>query len=229
VITDRIDCKYIVPEPDLLALLSENGNRWVVEVVDGRSDQRYETLYFDTRDLAFFHAARGQRPDRYKVRVRRYADTDDAFLEVKHRDAVGRMHKEREPYSTFDAAKPFLRTHLGSAAAMLTELVPTAVTAYSRRALVLEKGQRATIDSDLRLGSEDQFTHRFGGHQGSVVIVETKATGNAPTSLDRALWARGHRPMPVSKYALAIAAVVPGVALNRWTQAARYLQPITEA
>jgi hypothetical protein len=229
VITNRIDRKYIVPATQLESALQTNPQRWSEEGFNGRSEQRYETLYFDTRDLALFHAARGQRPDRYKVRVRRYSDTQDAFVEVKHRDAVGRMHKVREPFRSFDAAAPFLRTNLGRSAVLLSDLRPTAQTAYLRRAFVLDGEHRATVDADLLLGSGDQITHRFGSEIGSLVIVETKAAGVAPTFLDRELWERGYRPIPVSKYALAISSQVPGIALNRWTRAAGFLRPITEA
>ena len=55
----------------------------------------YQTVYFDTVDLALYTAHHDQRRNRYKVRSRRYVDSSQAFLEVKHKVNSNRTIKSR--------------------------------------------------------------------------------------------------------------------------------------
>lgn len=48
-----------------------------------------------------------------------------------------------------------------------------------------------------------------------LVIVETKS-GARPSDADRLLWAEGHRPQTISKYATGLAALRSHLPRNRW-------------
>ena len=50
---------------------------------------------------------------------------------------------------------------------------------------------------------------------GALAIVETKTPG-APSSADRWLWAAGHRPAAISKYATGMALLHPELPANKW-------------
>ena len=50
---------------------------------------------------------------------------------------------------------------------------------------------------------------------GALAIVETKTPG-APSSADRWLWATGHRPAAISKYATGMALLHPELPANKW-------------
>ena len=50
---------------------------------------------------------------------------------------------------------------------------------------------------------------------GALAIVETKTPG-APSSADRWLWAAGHRPAVISKYATGMALLHPELPANKW-------------
>ncbi len=226
----RVDRKYLLPEDELENVLSTNSNLWTTESVAGLTTQRYETMYFDTPELTFFHAARGQRPQRCKVRVRYYLDTDDRFIEVKRRNTRDETVKVRQPWAgSIAQAGHFLHESLGSSATVMDllvdHLVPTAQTAYERVALLLSSGGRMTIDRQLMVGRHDALTHRLFDDGSNLVIVETKSTGQSPTAMDRALWGQNFRPLSLSKYALAIASFRPDLPLNRWTQVASRLSP----
>jgi hypothetical protein len=198
--------------------------------VAGLATQRYETMYYDTPELTFFHAARGQRPQRCKVRVRHYLDTDDRFIEVKRRNTRNETVKFRQPWpGSIAQARHFLHESLGSSTAVIDQLVdhlvPTAQTAYERVALLLSSGGRMTIDRQLMVGPHDDLTHRLFEAGSNLVIVETKSTGHAPTAMDSALWGQNFRPLSLSKYALAVASFRPDLPLNRWTHVAARLKP----
>ncbi len=234
----RVDRKYLLAESEVQKILAENPALWRLEEVSGHATQQYVTDYFDTPSLDFFHAARGRRPRRSKVRVRHYLATADHFIEVKRRNARGETTKVRAPWKgSLAAAEPFLRESLGADEIFVNLLASVARTSYERTALALNGNARMTIDRELRVGPHHGFTHELRelevpGAQvsyplGDLVIVETKSTNLLPTVLDRCLWERGHRPHPISKYALAVASFQPNLPLNRWTHAAAYLCPVT--
>lgn len=225
--TTRVDRKYVVSEAVLEELLSANRAWWSADTTTGLNVQHYETEYFDTPDLHLFHAARGQRPLRNKVRVRHYLDTATRFVEVKSRNVRGETVKVREPWTgLLDDARLLLDASLGRDGALIDSLVPTARTAYERTALIVGGGGRMTIDRGLQVGSAAGFSHRLFAEGAELLIVETKAADRSPTAIDRWLWDRHIRPTSLSKYALAVASFRPDLPVNRWTREARRLHPI---
>lgn len=224
----RVDRKYLLPEVVVQEALSENAELWTPEVVDGFEKQHYETDYFDTPSLDLFHAARGQRASRSKVRVRHYLDTDSHFVEVKSRNPRGEIVKTRQAWTgSLDGARAFLDDALGKESSLIPQLKLTARTGYQRAALVLHSGGRVTVDRKLRLGDQGSLTHLLFYEGSELVIVETKSPDQSPTEVDRYLWDRHYRPLSLSKYALAIASFRPDLPLNRWARVAEYLEPIT--
>jgi hypothetical protein len=116
---------------------------------------RYRTVYFDTEDLRLYHAHRRGRAERYKVRVRHHLDRELSFVEVKHRNALGRSIKSVLPQpfgvSTLDAeAQTFIDRHCPIAA---RELTARLWIGFRRITLVgYELDERITIDCNLEYG-----------------------------------------------------------------------------
>ena len=57
-----------------------------------------------------------------------------------------------------------------------------------------------------------------------LAVVETKA-GATPSAVDRLLWAAGHRPVRLSKFATGLALLHPDLPANRWHRTLRRLDP----
>jgi hypothetical protein len=234
----RVDRKYLLPESVVEALLVVDPNSRELDRVNGFSSQRYETLYFDTPELQFFHAARGKHPLRSKVRLRHYLETGNRFLEVKQRNARGETTKVRTPWSgSLRADAQFLLNSLGAFAPMVEALQPVALTAYERVAYQLGDFGRMTIDRSLRFGPNAAVSHYLLGRLGlpsggaqsaELAILETKSVDRSPTPIDRILWDLGYRPRSLSKYALAIASFHPEIPLNRWAGAAAHLRRLAQ-
>ena len=122
-------------------------------------------------------------------------------------------------------------------------LEPVLITRYERATLHLP-GESARLTLDTRLawiglpprgapaagragsgGGHDGRAGNSGGgggrHHvpvrtaGALAIVETKTPG-APSSADRWLWAAGHRPAAISKYATGMALLHPELPANKW-------------
>ena len=218
----RRDRKYVIDRSILSDLVADSwGDARVLAIGTDRSF-RYESIYFDTPDLASYVGAARRRPRRFKVRTRSYLDEGACFLEVKVRDARGRTVKHRHPYDIdhrtrlTDSGRQFVAT-IEHAAAVVDQLQPTLTTAYRRATLVLAETQaRVTIDVDLT------WHHPDGRHADlpEVALVETKTAG-PPCPFDRALWRHGHRPATVSKYCTGLAALRPYLPANKWNRVLR--------
>jgi hypothetical protein len=89
---DRTDQKFIFhisKLPDLLRAVQQN---YRALEVSGTRMSRYETLYFDTPEYTLFTQHHNGKTNRYKIRMRRYVESDLQFFEVKHKNNKGPAH-----------------------------------------------------------------------------------------------------------------------------------------
>lgn len=215
----RRDRKYLVPTGEAARLAATLGEQARVLEIDGARSFRYESIYFDTPDLRAFHATARRRTRRFKVRTRAYLDSGRCVVELKVRDARGTTSKRRLEY----AMERRHRLDAGAVAFVSTcplvgpdgnLLRPVLRTRYRRTTLLVDGRTRLTIDRDLESATTSAGRLSLVG----MVVVETKTPGR-PSSADRLLWAMGHRPIAMSKFATTLAALEPGLPTNRWTRA----------
>lgn len=208
----RVDRKYVLPAPALPAVLAGLPADARVLQIGDRREFGYHSLYFDTPRLDSYLAAAHRRRRRFKVRIRRYAESAERFVEVKRRGTRGATLKDRLRYdddALDPAARAWIETILGTGG---LALAPALTTRYLRTTLFLPGcGSRVTIDRDLAWVLPTGTARHTPGR----VIVETKSA-RGTSGLDRRLWALGHRPVPVSKYATGMAAMHDGLPANRW-------------
>jgi hypothetical protein len=229
----RRDRKYLVPPSLIGDLVANVGPRARVLTIDAARSFRYESVYFDTADLASYFGAARRRPRRFKVRTRSYLDARGCVLEVKTRDARGRTVKHRHPYDIehraelTDAGRRFVAT-IDQAATVVDQLRPTLTTAYRRATLVLADTEaRVTIDLGLTwatLSPASRYGHTLTdgrrAHLTLLALIETKTAG-PPSAFDRTLWRHGHRPVTISKYCTGLAALSPDLPANKWNRVLR--------
>lgn len=215
----RVDRKYLVPVQDCIRLGDELARCYRVLEIDGQRTFGYESVYFDTPELALYrHHLQGRRR-RYKVRTRTYLDTGHTMFEVKLKGLRGQTIKHRRPHPpsdrrrVTDEAAAFLDQLLqGEYGDVAPELVPSVTTSYSRTTLVdLAAGARLTCDVDLVCSGPAGHRATPGNH----VLVETKSDGGTGLA-DRVLHDLGVRPVGISKYCVGVALLHPRVPSNRW-------------
>ncbi|HEY0188960.1 MAG TPA: polyphosphate polymerase domain-containing protein [Cellulomonas sp.] len=219
----RVDRKYVLPLDALGPLVAAlpTGTRRLV--IDGADRFGYESVYFDTPGLDAFHLAAGRRRRRFKVRTRTYCDTGGSWLEVKTRGPRGttvKTRREHDPAGRTEIGEglPFVRQALHEQGVHLPQdvsLTPTLTTRYDRRTLFLPDGARLTIDTGLEWHGA---TSAVGVPEHAV--VETKSTAGA-CAADRALWALGHRPTRISKYATGLIVLDPTLSARPWRRTLR--------
>ena len=98
---NRTDTKFVIPKDifvRILPLLKENYK--VLEIKNKRVAQ-YKTLYFDTDNFDFYKHHHNGWPNRYKVRMRKYIDSDICYLEIKNK-RKGRTLKNRIQIADFE-------------------------------------------------------------------------------------------------------------------------------
>ena len=222
---DRVDTKFVCSVTEVEAILDEVGPAYGALTMDGRRSFRYRTTYYDDAGHRCFRDHLAGRPVRAKIRVRRYLDDGQVWLEVKQRNAAGRTRKHRVPLEAggdpwaspeHPPALPVeLRTvlprHLDPAA-----LRPILDVSYLRSTLkrldAHARPERVTLDRAIAWSSPAHVAPAV-----SAVIVELKQATHEASPWREALRHAGQHPTAVSKYCVGMAALglgAPSAALH---------------
>ncbi|UBU14971.1 polyphosphate polymerase domain-containing protein [Nonomuraea gerenzanensis] len=215
----RVDCKYLVTASTMARLAAELGDRFLALRIEGRRQFRYTSTYFDTPGLLTYHQHRQDRRRRFKLRTRTYLDGGGQWLELKLSGARGGTDKHRMPYdgvpgdTLTSQALDFVRDTLLSELRLIAPetLQPVLATDYKRVTLVDRSGTaRVTCDTGLVFRDGARSTPA----RGDLVLLESKSV-DGKAVVDKVLRGLGVRPVSVSKYCLAVAALRE-LPANRW-------------
>jgi hypothetical protein len=212
---NRVDLKFVLTPEQLLAALDPLTERYRVLSVSGVRLNRYRTHYFDTPNFHFYQQHHNGRPNRYKVRLRTYLDSDLSYLEVKRKNHQGRTIKARQrapaTIEQFDAPMvAFLeRSQPFAPDALEWKLVNhfIRVTLVSNHAI-----ERLTVDLAIRFE-----TGALTIELPEVIVAELKQTGHARQSdfmqQMRAIYAP---ELTFSKYCIGAALQYPHLKQNNF-------------
>lgn len=199
----RTDSKFVLSEPQLLALLPALVPAYDAVLANGCRNARYQTLYFDTPELRSFHDHRRGRRPRHKVRIRSYVDRQLSFVEVKTKrnDRVTTKQRRAAPYGHARLGPDALAFVAGCCDLPPAQLSPRLWTNFCRLTLVgKQHDERITIDTRLELAA-DRHEHRREHRLEGVVIVEVKQPRlDVRTPAMLALRRAGCQPTSASKY-----------------------------
>ena len=92
---NRTDTKFIFNRIALNNILRQVTNDYQILSINEKKIASYRTLYFDTDDFMFYYNHHNRKENRYKVRMRKYVDSDLCFLEIKNKRKVCHNHKKR--------------------------------------------------------------------------------------------------------------------------------------
>ena len=145
----RVDTKYIIPFSFLSEILEQLQPYYSILEIDGLRIFSYQTTYFDTGKLRFYHMHHnGQRP-RFKVRHRRYVETDASYLEVKVKTNKNKTSKKRiktsQHHPDTGEIQAFSGQHLSAG---IQGISPSLRVDFNRITLVNESSaERLTLDT----------------------------------------------------------------------------------
>lgn len=158
---DRVDSKFILPIAFLPDVLNQLQHHYSVLEIDNSRVSSYQNKYFDTPNMALYNNHHNGKLNRYKVRRRRYVETDTEFLEVKLKNNKKRTIKNRiklsesatevERCSQFIDQQIQLNDHLTNNDNLCFDnLDVSQQSGYKRIALANEAAaERLTLDFDL--------------------------------------------------------------------------------
>jgi hypothetical protein len=222
---DRVDTKFLLPFPAVAPFVESLRGQYRVLDVNGTRLSRYGTRYFDTPELALYHAHQAGRLPRYKVRIRSYLDSREHYLEVKLKNNKGRTLKTRTLLAAGEGPVERVRREArfqmnGSVPA--SELIEILTAGFTRLTLVrADEPERITIDVGLTFtrGAE---TRAFPG----AAIVELKQERHGQADARDALRGLYMREGAVSKYCIGVATLEPRAKKNRFKRVLSSLERI---
>jgi hypothetical protein len=221
---DRTDQKFNFNIAQLPELLKSVRDQYRVLEVSGTKMSRYETLYYDTPSFDLFRKHHNGQTNRYKIRMRRYVESDLNFFEVKFKNNKGRTIKKRVKKNNLD------KTITGKSLDLLTStsgmdadhIEPKLWVNYNRVTLVNKfDEERITIDLDLEV-KNNEGTADFSG----LVIVEAKQAKAHDTAFVKCLKNLHIREGGTSKYCLAVSKLIPDIKKNNFKPALIHIQKI---
>ncbi len=211
---NRMDTKFTFRANLLPQILEELKPHYKVLDINGIKMSRYKTLYYDTPDKHLYTQHQNGKLNRYKVRLRRYEDSDLNFFEIKFKTNKKRTIKQRVTRSKFSEiikgkSERFLIENSPFTAEML---LPSLYIYYLRITLVSNTfTERLTIDLGLTFKDNDN-EKSFP----KLIIVEVKQDHSANSPAINILRKYKIQNISISKYCLGIISLFNNVKKNNF-------------
>lgn len=210
---NRTDLKYVMDERILLEILPKLHENYEVLEINGKRCMEYSTEYFDTPQLKLFLMHHQDKANRFKIRWRRYLDSNAAFLEIKIKNNKGRTIKKRIPFQNkpdVQTIKEFLKQNNFH----IEEPLLLSVKNHFNRITLVNKNKKERLTIDVNLffeykGSKMQMSN--------LVITEVKRDKSMGLSPFMRLMKEYHiTPKGISKYVLGLYFLAENIKKNRF-------------
>ena len=169
---NRTDTKFVLNTNQLWHILTQINDHYRVLTINQRRINSYQTLYFDTPNFMLYMQHHNGQRGRYKVRCRKYVDTNVCYLEVKLKTNKDNTVKNRlripEIITVLEEdTRNFMRDHFPFESQLLK---PKSRNNFERITLVSRRNvERLTIDLNLNFKRDGAGTLLPG-----IVIAEVK-------------------------------------------------------
>lgn len=198
---NRTDQKFCLHIEHLPAVLEAIKDDYLLLEIQGETIFKYDNTYFDTPDNQMYLNHQNGKRNRFKIRLRKYVESDVNFLEIKFKNNKGRTIKERVEKEEF---KPvFTNTELNfigqSSPYSGLQLEPKIRSFFNRFTLVDKQfSERVTVDIFPGFkNSEKEIT------LSNLVIIEIKQSkASDPAMITRVLQSQKIRRHGFSKYCI---------------------------
>jgi hypothetical protein len=218
---DRMENKYLLRSEAFSEVLADMRGASHILAIDGRRIFTYETIYFDTADFQSYYQHLQDKRRRFKIRTRRYVESDLCFFEVKLKGVRGRTVKKRMTISLDQHGRVtpegtrFIRDIFDSVYGERFEApyFPRLAMLYQRLTLVgTEKPERVTVDFGFQFAGAGDAR---AAAPADLVIVEVKSERGYGAA-DRLMREHRVRGGSCSKYCVGLNLVRPHLRNNRF-------------
>jgi hypothetical protein len=230
----RYDTKFTFHKSRLKNVLDYLSRDYRILEIGGRRLFSYETLYYDTDDFFFYHQHHNRSYGRYKVRCRRYVESNQCFFEVKFKNNKKKTIKNRIPLNEksirreiSESSKEFARSHiLMNDIDIMEKIKPKLKVDYHRMTFAnFASEERFTIDIGLTYSEGTPHHRRLDG----LVIAEHKSERPSPNApLLQYLKSMEIHPVGFSKYCVGVALTEENIKYNRFKKKILALKKMIE-
>lgn len=196
---NRVDTKFAFSLQQFIKFLPELSKAYRILEIEGTRTPFYESLYFDDERFSFFQDHHNGRTNRFKVRFRKYVESDLTFLEIKHK-FKGRTNKKRIKVDQIpDMLKTEHKEFIESIIPKDVDLKAVMWNSFHRITLVNKiENERLTLDFDLTF-RWDGKTENFD----NLIIAELKQESvNRNSAFFALMKTINIRPYRLSKYCI---------------------------
>jgi hypothetical protein len=210
---NRTDTKFLMSAGQMLSLLPTLRSDYFMLSLPGHRLNRYRTLYFDTPAFDLYNLHVNGHGERCKVRSREYVDSNQSFLEVKHKTRKDRTIKVR-----VQTAQPMVAMNPQTVHWLQDifpynprELEPKLMNTFTRITLVNHAAcERVTLDVDIAF-----YTTAASVRLEGIAIAEVKRDAlNCKSSFLEQMRVQRIHPYGFSKYCAGVAMLYEQVKKN---------------
>ena len=221
---DRVETKFVLNLNRLPQVLQEMESGYRILDTAATRIHTYKTVYFDTPALKLYQLHHQGKLNRYKIRFRKYCNSELSFFEIKFKNNRGRTIKKRILQRNCETIID------GKAKALIKvrtpfdpdSLAPVLEIRYDRMTFVnRDFTERITLDTGLtfRKGSEEYAIP-------DLCIAEVKQERSEPAGFPCLMHRIHVQPLSVSKFCLGIIHLYPEIRKNNFKPKLLYIQKI---
>ncbi len=151
---NRKDTKFVFSQSKLLQLLDRLKPFYRILEIEGKRIFVYDNTYFDTDEFFFYTQHHNECRKRFKVRYRKYCETNEQYFEIKVKDNKNRTIKNRFRSSNRngDFVEEEKRLISEKTGLLPQHLIPSLDIQFSRITLADNNfNERLTIDTNLAI------------------------------------------------------------------------------
>lgn len=209
----RYDFKFIFPAKFIPDLVSEASNYYKILEVKNKRVLGYQSEYYDTSEYGMYNDHHNGKGERYKIRMRKYTDTGDQYLEIKKKSNKELMTKKRVKVCVDGLsleAEKLIRKHTPYDNKTLQQ---TLKTRFYRLTLVdPDHNERITIDCHLEL----MFKNKKITLPALGIVEIKKADQHYNSEFEKILHKNSIQPTNFSKYCTGLALLEDGIKYNNF-------------
>jgi hypothetical protein len=196
---NRVDTKFAFSLQQFVKFLPELAHAYKILEIEDTRTPFYESLYFDDERFSFFQDHHNGRTNRFKVRFRKYVESNLTFLEIKHK-FKGRTNKKRIKVESIpDQLEAHHIEFIKGIIPKDVDLKAVMWNSFHRITLVNKsENERLTLDFDLTFRWDDR-TEKFD----NIIIAELKQESvNRNSAFFALMKTINIRPYRLSKYCI---------------------------
>jgi len=226
---NRTEIKYIIRLSTLLEILNELPKHYKLLQIGNDRKTDYHTLYFDTPDFKMYKAHHNGKLNRYKIRLRKYLNSNLSFIEIKFKDNKEKTLKKRTPLSgDFDNFGRDIKKFISEKSPFnAEELLPVLFNDYTRITLVNKKNtERVTIDLNLEFSDKAK---KKNIKLSDLVIIEIKQEKlSRKSDIVQLMHEKSIRPNGFSKYCIGASLIYEELKINNFKEKLIFLNKLNE-